>query len=199
MIAGTREADLAFTAVARTFPELAGTPYVVVDVGGGSTEFIVTDGTRVVSAVSVPIGAVRLTERHLQHDPPSSDEVKSLIANIDGELDKLALPTGVPIIATAGTATTMAAIQLGLETYDPAAVTGFRMEQGAIDALFGVLALLAVNARKLIPGLEHQRADVIAGGVAIYSRAMGRMNAPILITCDRGIRWGVAYEQLAKN
>jgi exopolyphosphatase/guanosine-5'-triphosphate,3'-diphosphate pyrophosphatase len=199
VIAGTREADLAFTAVARTFPELAGTPYVVVDVGGGSTEFIVTDGTRVVSAVSVPIGAVRLTERHLQHDPPTSDEVKALIANIDGELDKLTLPTNVPIIATAGTATTMAAIQLGLEKYDPDAVTGFRMEQGAIDALFGVLAMTTVNARKLIPGLEHQRADVIAGGVAIYSRAMGRIGAPVLITCDRGIRWGVAYEQLAKT
>ena len=197
VIAGTREADLAFTAVARTFPELAGTSYLVVDVGGGSTELIVTDGSRVVSAVSVPIGAVRLTERHLKHDPPASEEVKALIADIDGQLDKLALPTGVPIVATAGTATTMAAMQLGLESYDPEAVTGFRMEQGAIDALLGVLAMTTVNARKLIPGLEPQRADVIAGGVAIYSRVMARIQAPVLITCDRGIRWGVAYERLA--
>jgi len=100
-------------------------------------------------------------------------------------------------VATAGTATTMAAMQLGLESYDPEAVTGFRMEQGAIDALLGVLAMTTVNARKLIPGLEPQRADVIAGGVAIYSRVMARIQAPVLITCDRGIRWGVAYERLA--
>ena len=197
VIAGTREADLAFTAVARTFPDLAGTPYVVVDVGGGSTEIITTDGTHIVTAVSVPIGAVRLTERHLKHDPPTSEEVKALIADIDGELDKLDLPRGVPIVATAGTATTMAAIQLGLDEYDAEAVTGFRMEHGAIDALFGVLAMTTVNARKLIPGLEPQRADVIAGGVAIYSRLMGRLAAPTLITCDRGIRWGIAYERIA--
>jgi len=97
VIAGRREAELAATAVARTFPELAATRYLVVDVGGGSTELITVDATHVVSEVSVPIGAVRLTERHLRHDPPTAAEVASLAADIDRQLATLALPRAVPV------------------------------------------------------------------------------------------------------
>ncbi len=195
IIAGTREADLAFTAVARTLPELAGKPYVVVDVGGGSTELITTDGTRVVSAVSVPIGAVRLTERHLRHDPPTPDEVRALTADIDQHLAKLALPKGVPVVGTAGTATTMAAIALGLERYDPDRITGLRLAPMAVDQQLARLLTATVAQRKSMRGIEPQRADVIAGGVAIFSRIVHRIDAPSLLTCDRGIRWGIAYER----
>jgi len=196
VIAGTREAELAFTAVARTFPDLAG-PYVVIDVGGASTEFIVGDHGRVASAVSVPIGAVRLTERHLKHDPPSPDEVRALLSDIDGKLAPLELPTHIPIIATAGTATTMAAIALQLATYDPDAVTGFQLAPNDVDRQLAHLAATSVAERKQIVGLEPQRADVIAAGVAIFARAIRRITAPVVITCDRGIRWGVAFERLS--
>jgi exopolyphosphatase / guanosine-5'-triphosphate,3'-diphosphate pyrophosphatase len=197
IIAGTREADLAFTAVARTFPDLAGNPCVVVDVGGGSTELITSDGARVVSAVSVPIGAVRLTERHLAHDPPTVAEADALTADIDAVLAPLVLPTGVPVVATAGTATTIAAVQLALRTYDPVAVTGLRISPDTIDAMLQRLLAATVAERKQIPGIEPQRADVIAAGVAIYARVVKRLGAPTLITCDRGIRWGIAYERAA--
>ncbi len=90
IIAGPREAELAFGAVAATFPELRGTPYVVCDVGGGSTELIATDGRRVTSEVSVPIGAVRLAERHLASDPPTAAELRALTDDIDGRLAALA-------------------------------------------------------------------------------------------------------------
>ncbi|CAN5922916.1 Ppx/GppA phosphatase family protein [soil metagenome] len=195
VIAGTREAELAFTAVARTFSELAGTPYLVVDVGGGSTELITTDGTRVVSAVSIPIGAVRLTERHLKHDPPRPDEVRALIADIDVQLAKLELPTGVTIVGTAGTATTIAAISKGLVEHDPEKVTGVRISAMAIDAQLARMLTQTVSQRRATRGVEPQRADVIAAGVAIYARVMQRTEAPVLITCDRGIRWGLAYER----
>jgi len=197
IIAGPREAELAFKSVAQTFPKLAGTAYVVVDVGGGSTEFIVTDGTRVVSAVSIPIGAVRLTERHLKSDPASADEIAALDADIERHLDKLELPRGVPLVATAGTATTMAAIDLALASYDANAVTGHRIEPHAVQGLLHRLLGSTAADRKGITGLQPQRADVIAAGVAIYARAVARMAAPVLIACDRGIRWGVAYEQLS--
>jgi exopolyphosphatase/guanosine-5'-triphosphate,3'-diphosphate pyrophosphatase len=199
IIAGAREASLAFTSVANAFPNLAGQPYVVVDVGGGSTEFIVTDGAKVVSAVSVPIGAVRLTERHLKHDPPAHAEILELEADIDRHLAQLALPVGVPLIGTAGTATTMAAVALGLTTYDPDEVTGLRLEPERVAELRDTMLAATTAERRATPGVEPQRADVIAAGIAIYARALDRIHAPVLITCDRGIRWGLAYERLAGN
>jgi exopolyphosphatase/guanosine-5'-triphosphate,3'-diphosphate pyrophosphatase len=194
VIAGAREAELAALAVARTFPDLATARYVVVDVGGGSTEFISVSAGRVESAVSVKIGAVRLTERHLRGDPPGTDELRALDADIDRTLEPLELPHGVAIVATAGTATTMAAVKLGLTTYDPDAVTGLRISPASVDELYARLAHATVANRRAIAGVEPQRADVIAAGVAIYARAVARIAAPVLITCDRGIRWGLAYE-----
>jgi len=194
VIGGSREAELAFLSVAKSFPELAGQAFIVVDVGGGSTELITTDGTKVVSAVSVPIGAVRLTERHLKTDPPTSTELGALEADIDERLSALSLPTGVPIIGTAGTATTLAAIALKLVPYDPDAVTGFRLTPEDVEGLYQRLARATVAERKAMPGMEPQRADVIAGGVAIYARIMRRTSAPVFVACDRGIRWGLVYE-----
>jgi exopolyphosphatase/guanosine-5'-triphosphate,3'-diphosphate pyrophosphatase len=193
IIAGEREADLAFAAVAATFPELAGRPYIVVDVGGGSTEFVATDGTRVTSAVSVPIGAVRLTERHLASDPPTPDQARALIADIDARLAALDLPRGVPIVATAGTATTVAALELKLLDYDPNKVTGLRVTGAQIERLLARLLEMPTAARRSLRGMVPQRADVIAAGCAILARAIHRVGAPEMIVCDRGIRWGVAH------
>lgn len=194
VIAGTREAALAFTAVSRTFPDLATAPYLVVDVGGGSTELIATDGATVVSAVSVPIGAVRLTERYLKSDPPHPDEVRAMMADIDARLAALALPKGVPVVGTAGTATTIAAIAKGLTRHDPDRVTGVRVAPMAVEAQLARMLTQTTAQRRATRGIEPQRADVIAGGVAIYARVLHRVDAPVLITCDRGIRWGLAYE-----
>jgi exopolyphosphatase/guanosine-5'-triphosphate,3'-diphosphate pyrophosphatase len=194
VIDGPREAQLAYLSVARTFPELSGTRFIVVDVGGGSTELITAAKTGVVSAVSVPIGAVRLTERHLKTDPPAIGESLALDDDIDGQLSKHDLPANVPIIGTAGTATTMASIVLELETYDPDIVTGIRLAPEKVDQVRQRLFKASTAERRKMTGIEPERADVIAAGVAIYHRVMHRVGAPVLITCDRGIRWGLAYE-----
>jgi exopolyphosphatase/guanosine-5'-triphosphate,3'-diphosphate pyrophosphatase len=194
VIGGPREAQLAYLAVARTFPELAGSRFVVVDVGGGSTELITADAHGGMFAVSVPIGAVRMTERHLKSDPPAIGEVLALDDDIDAQLAPLQLPARVPIIGTAGTATTMASLVLALEAYDPDAVTGIRLAPEKIDQLRQRLLHATTAERRAMAGMEPQRADVIAAGVAIYHRAMHRIGAPVMITCDRGIRWGLAYE-----
>ena len=194
IIDGPREAELAYKSVAHTFPELAGAPFVVVDVGGGSTELIAAAQGRVVSAVSVPIGAVRMTERHLKSDPPTPTECRALDADIDAHLAPLALPANVPIIGTAGTATTMAAVVLALSPYDPDAVTGIRLAPDKVDELRQRLFAATTAERRATAGIEPERADVIAAGVAIYHRVMHRVGAPVMITCDRGIRWGLAYE-----
>lgn len=194
VISGAREAELAFLAVSRTFPELAGSPYLVVDVGGGSTEVVSTDGERVRSAVSLPIGAVRLSERYLKHDPARPDEVRAMMTDIDTRLAALDLPRGVPVVGTAGTATTIAAIAKGLTRHDPERVTGVRVTPMAVEAQLARMLTQTVAERRATRGIEPQRADVIAGGVAIYARVLQRVDAPLLITCDRGIRWGLAYE-----
>ena len=197
VIGGEREAQLAFAAVQRTLTDLAGTPYIVVDVGGGSTELIATDGQRVTSAVSVPIGAVRLTERHLGHDPPTPDELAALVSDIDSRLARglpIATPVGVTLVGTAGTATTMAAIHLGLAHHDAEAVTGVRLSPDAVAAQLARIGAASVAERRAIPAIPPERADVIAAGIAIYARAIARLQAPVMIACDRGIRWGLAYE-----
>ena len=199
IIGGAREADLAFRAVSATFPELRGSSYVVVDVGGGSTEIIGTlDGARVSSATSVEIGAVRLRERWLTSDPPTADEVRALVADIDAALAPLDLPRGVVVIGTAGTATTLASVQLGLHAYDPDRVTGLRLEASVVDAQLARLLSMTIDRRRGLPGMVVERADVLPAGVAIFSRVIAKIGAPALIVCDRGIRWGVAHELLER-
>jgi exopolyphosphatase/guanosine-5'-triphosphate,3'-diphosphate pyrophosphatase len=194
VIEGAREAELAYLSVAKAgIPGLTGA-FVVVDVGGGSTEFIVTDGAKVVSAVSIKIGAVRLTERHIKSDPPAAGELAALDADNDERLAALGLPPGVPIVGTAGTATTLAAVSLGLAPYDPDRVTGLRLTPDEVEALHGTLARATIAERKAMAGMEPQRADVIVGGSAIYARIMARTGSPVFVACDRGIRWGLVYE-----
>jgi exopolyphosphatase/guanosine-5'-triphosphate,3'-diphosphate pyrophosphatase len=197
VIAGEREAELAALAVARTFPELATAHYLVVDVGGGSTEVITVERNQVAARTSMPIGAVRLTERHFRHDPPTPPEIAALNADIDRHLAELRLPRAIPVIGTAGTATTLAAVKLGLDRYDPVAVTGLRLSRDAVVVLLGRLLAATVAERKAIPGIEAPRADVIAAGAAIFARILQHIDAPVLITCDRGIRWGMAYEAMS--
>lgn len=194
IIGGEREAQLAYLSVARTFPELSGSSFVVVDVGGGSTEVITAGPEGVVSAVSIPIGAVRLTERYLVSNPPAIGESLRLDDKIDRELASLELPAGVPVIGTAGTATTIAAFSLALATYDPDRVTGHRLTADEVRAIRQRLFAATTEQRLGMPGIEPQRADVIPGGVAIYDRIMQRIGAPVFIACDRGIRWGLVYE-----
>jgi exopolyphosphatase / guanosine-5'-triphosphate,3'-diphosphate pyrophosphatase len=194
VIAGAREAALAFTACARSLPALRGRHLVVVDVGGASTEFIVAERDRVVSAVSVAIGAVRLTERHLHHDPATADERAALCDDIDARLAPLTLPTGALLVASAGTATTLAALDLALPRYDPARVHGHTLTPARLDELATRLLLASTAERRAMVGVEPQRADVIGAGAAIFLRVVDRLRAPEIVISDRGIRWGLAYE-----
>jgi exopolyphosphatase/guanosine-5'-triphosphate,3'-diphosphate pyrophosphatase len=197
VIAGAREAELAYRSVAEGLPEVAGRPFVVVDVGGGSTELVASDGARVTAAISVPIGAVRLAERHLRHDPPTAGEAAALVADIDAQLARATIPAGVTVVGTAGSATTLATLHLGLDGYDPAKIHGVRVPAAAVDATLARLLALTTEQRKAVPGMEPKRADVIPAGVAIFARVLARAGAAELVVSDRGIRWGVAYELAA--
>jgi len=135
-----------------------------------------------------------LHERHLSSDPPGAIEVRALIADIDAVLAPLELPLGVCLVGTAGTATTIASVERRLRTYDPRLIQGMSLPALVIERQLARYLELSMDQRRLLPGLEPERADVIAAGVAIFARLLHRMSAPTLLISDRGVRWGLVYE-----
>ncbi len=194
VISGDREAELVTTSVVRSMPELGGQRFAIADVGGGSTEIIVCEGGAVTWFRSLPLGSVRHTERHLLGDPPTAEQATALVADLDAALAVVPVPEGALLVGTAGTATTIAAMELELEAYDPDRIDGTRLPAAAVARRLEQLLSLPLAERLLLPGLEPQRADVIGAGVAIYARLLHRMHAPTFAVSDRGVRWGLAYE-----
>jgi exopolyphosphatase/guanosine-5'-triphosphate,3'-diphosphate pyrophosphatase len=194
VIEGEREAQLVATAVAESFPDLCEDALVTADVGGASTEVILSRGGTIEWVKSIPIGAVKLSETFLRSDPPGPEETRALVAEIDSHLAQLALPDGVPLVGTAGTATSIASIELKLIDYDAERVHGLKLSRATVARTLARILELTVEQKRHLRGLEPQRADVIAGGLAIYSRLLERMNAACFVVSDRGVRWGVAYE-----
>jgi exopolyphosphatase / guanosine-5'-triphosphate,3'-diphosphate pyrophosphatase len=194
VISGEREAELVFRAVSESFPVLARDRLVVADVGGGSTEVTVAEAGQLTSFRSVPIGAVRMSERHLKDDPPGPEQCRAMIADVDRALAELELPAGAPLVAVSGTATTMAAVEQRLRDYDPDRVHGYRLAPAVVDRQLARYLELTVEERRRLPGMEPKRADVIAGGVCIFSRLLARIGSDELMISDRGVRWGLAYE-----
>jgi exopolyphosphatase/guanosine-5'-triphosphate,3'-diphosphate pyrophosphatase len=199
VIAGDREAALTFLAAARSFPDLAARRMVVVDIGGGSTEIVLATAGEARERISLPLGSVRLTEAFVGHDPPAAGEVAALTAHVDGLLATvpwLADGGGGVLAGIAGTVTSLAAMALGLATYDPAIVHGHRMTRAALEAQIARLATSAQVERERIVGLDPRRADVILGGAIVLERIARRLGVTEIVVSDRGIRWGVLHEWL---
>ncbi len=200
IISGSREAQLAYSAVTGAFPELAAR-CAVVDVGGGSTEITLADGGQVVSRQSTKLGSVRLHERFCKSDPPSESEWAALVAHVEETLaGALAqgVPAGTPLVGIAGTVTTLAAIEGGVHPYDGAKVHGTRLSRGQVDKWTERLRRMSVAERRKVRGLEPKRADVIDAGAAILRGVMARATAEEVVVSDRGVRWALVYERLGR-
>ncbi len=179
LLSGTDEADLSFRG-ATSGLDLARGPFLVFDLGGGSTE--VAYGTAAVEAsTSLPIGCVRLTERFVESDPPRPEELTAAISYaaswLDDVLRTMPQATSAPtVIGLAGTVSTVAAVEIGLLAYDRDRIHHFVLTKEAAEDVFRTLATEARADRVHNPGLEEGRADVIVGGccalVAIY-RTLG--------------------------
>jgi exopolyphosphatase/guanosine-5'-triphosphate,3'-diphosphate pyrophosphatase len=198
VIDGAREAALTFRAAAASFPDeaRAGT-LVVVDIGGGSTEIVVAERGAVRFRTSLPLGSVRLTEKHVRHDPPAQAERDAIAAEVDAGLATVPWPAaGALLVGVAGTVTSLAAMALRLATYDPARVHGFDLSVAALDAEIARLAGSAQAQRERIVGLDPRRADVIFAGAIILARIAAAARAPAIRVSDRGIRWGLLHEAL---
>jgi len=165
---------------------------VVCDIGGGSTELIAGEDGQVGFAVSLNIGCVRMSERHLHSDPPTAEEV----AGLRREAAEM-LPGDVPagsLIGVAGTITTLATIDLGLDEEIPERVDGHELSTNAVAAQLERLAALPLEERRQVRGLMPERASTIVAGTAILAELMGHLGAERLTVSERDILHGAALE-----
>lgn len=171
LLSGQAEAELSFRGATAELDAADG-PFLVVDIGGGSTEFIVgTD--EVEGAMSIDIGCVRFFEQYIEHDPPMPEELHACISVTEAWLEDVAreLPqvrTAKTFVGLAGTITTMAAVELGLHEWDRDAIHHFRFAPAAIEDVFRTLVTESLADRIHNPGLEPARADVIVAGACIF-------------------------------
>ncbi|MGO9217738.1 MAG: exopolyphosphatase [Streptosporangiaceae bacterium] len=209
VLSGKEEAYLSFVGATAEFAAAPGDgPYLVVDIGGGSTEFVVGDrlatrarGSAGVSAVSVDIGCVRLTERHLHSDPPGPAEVSVAAADIDAALDVVAGAIRVTdartLVGLAGSVTTVAALALGLGEYDPARIHHARVPAEQVTAQTRRLLGQTREERAALGVMHPGRADVIAGGAMVLERIMQRFGFGDVLASEHDILDGIAWSLAA--
>lgn len=199
VISGEEEARLVYRSAWRDFGA-RGSPLVVLDVGGGSTELTWGDSPDPRGRTSLRIGAVRLTERHVRRDPPLPEEVAAVRAAAREALRPASAGTprgaAARLVAVAGTVTTLSAVAQALPAYDAARVHGSALALAALEALLERLAALTTPERAALPGMEPRRADVIVAGCAIVVEAMRATGFETLAVSDRGVRWGLLYDRL---
>jgi exopolyphosphatase/guanosine-5'-triphosphate,3'-diphosphate pyrophosphatase len=197
LLSGDEEARVAVEATRRALAP--GRPFAVVDVGGGSTEVARRErGSEAVTGTSLPLGSVRLTEAWLpRHPVPAADlaRVRAEVARVAEPLAPLE-PDGA-LVAVAGTATTLAALELALESYDAERVEGLELSRDTLTRWLERLAQISVAERKRLPGLEPGRADVIVAGLAVLEGVLARLSVPRFRVSGKGVRHGVALRILA--
>ncbi len=198
---GEEEARLTYRgATAEQPPDM---PTLVIDIGGGSTEMIVGRGAEVAFHDSLQAGVVRHTERHISADPPAAVELEALAGDVRTQIaDALAGHEDARAsagIAVAGTPTSLSAIELGLEPYDPARVHGHLLSLATIQRLLSQLASAPLEQRAAIPGLHPDRAPTIIAGAVILIEAMRAFELDAVEASEHDILYGTALETAAQR
>jgi len=170
LLSGDEEARLSFRGATADLDPADG-PFLIVDIGGGSTEFVVGT-TEPEAALSVDVGCVRITEQELHHDPPLAEELSIALSLIDAYLDDvdrevLGASEARTFVGLAGTITTVAAVEIGLAEYDRERIHHFHLTHAAAEDVFRTLATESHDDRFGNPGLDPERADVIVAGCCI--------------------------------
>ena len=173
---------------------------LVIDIGGGSSEFIRGNDGGVSQVLSVDVGSVRLTERFLHSDPVRGDEVAAMLATIDCELAPViasfaSANAALTLVGIAGSFTTVAAIEKRLVNYSHSEVHGSRLNLGEVRRQIQLFREKTIEERKQIVGLEAKRADVIFAGACLIERIMASFQAESVIVSDQGVRYGLLHER----
>lgn len=196
IISGEREAELTFLG---TIPDELATPVQIIDIGGGSTEFVLGDKRGIISRISLDIGSVRLTEKFITRHPIPANELEQLRNAVRIELEELdslynraeMSSSEIPVIAVAGTATTLATIDQGLP-FESERVHGYRLSVKRLDHWIERMAAMTIEERQKLAGMEPKRADVIVTGAMILKQAAEKIGVQDLEVSVRGLRYGIA-------
>jgi len=204
VVPGREEAELSFLGATASLDAAAAAhgsssprpPFLVVDIGGGSTEFVLGDGDGVRAARSVDIGCVRLTERHLHGDPPTAEEIGRAEADIRAALTEVTAEVAVGEAATlvglAGSVTTVAALALGLPAYDAEAIHGSRIAVAEVRAVAADLLVATRERRAALPVMHPGRVDVIGAGAMILRVLMDEFGLTEVVVSEHDILDGIA-------
>lgn len=202
LLTGDEEGRLSFAgATAELDPDLG--PYLVVDIGGGSTELVVGT-TEPTGIISIDVGCVRITERFLHSDPPDPGELSDALSVVRVHLDDVVrlVPQTLDaarLVGVAGSVTTVAAVELGLRTYDPDLVHHFLLTRRAAEDVFRTLATEAREDRSANPGLEPERVDVIVAGSLVLVAVMRHFDFDECLVSESDILDGMVADLLRRR
>ena len=199
VVTGDEEAQLSFRGATSVAAESTPAPYLVVDLGGGSTEFVL-GGRQVDAALSTNIGCVRLTERHLHSDPPTEAEIEAALVDINAAIDDAAavvpLDRAGSLIGLAGSVTTITAHALGLTEYDPERINGTQLSVTQVEQSCDALIRATREQRAALGYMHPGRVDVIGSGALIWRTIVRRVGAAAglagVLTSEHDILDGIA-------
>ncbi len=208
IISGEKEAQLAFAGALSNMPDLP-SPIAVLDIGGGSTEVVIGESRQLLSGNEIPlnarsadIGSVRLTERFAKSDPVQPEEVQRLREQAETIMRATWSPESLAkvktVIGTAGTITTLAAMALAMQEYDPRRIDGYLLTRQKLGEVIAELTRRTIAERQRMPGLSPARADVILAGALILETFLKVFHFSELMVSDRGLRYGVLIEQAGR-
>jgi exopolyphosphatase/guanosine-5'-triphosphate,3'-diphosphate pyrophosphatase len=199
IVSGDEEAEFAFIGVCSNRPELRSCKLIVVDVGGGSSDFVLAQNGEIEDAFSIRAGFIRLTEAFLNSDPPTSDELQETIEHVKILLrDHVANVTMDErrLVGVGGTINLLAAIlYCRLGQYAPQSFQQWTLQRNEIAGLLRYLSRMKLEERRQIDGLPSERADVIVAGAAIFSAIMETLNAKEIMISDRSMRHGILLSE----
>jgi len=196
LLSGEKEAELSFRGATAGLSSEDG-PFLVVDLGGGSTEFVL-GGTRPEAVISLQMGCVRATERHLHADPPTREQLDACVTDVRHELSSVREVIDVRraklVIGLAGTVTALSAMQLGLVRYDASRTHHSILRRADVDVLFARLSATNVEERRKLL-VEPERAEVIIGGAVVLLTILHELDIDELVVSEHDILDGLAESQ----
>jgi exopolyphosphatase/guanosine-5'-triphosphate,3'-diphosphate pyrophosphatase len=202
VVSGDEEAALSFTGATR---ELRGgslpAPYLVVDIGGGSTE-LVLGSDAVTAARSVDVGCVRMTERHLHDDPPTADQVAAARADVEAAValaaERVDVAAAATLVGLAGSVTTVAAMALDLPAYDRDRIHHARISSEDVHRVADTLLRMSHEQRAALPFMHPGRVDVIAAGALVLAVVLERVPVDSVVVSEHDILDGIAWSILGR-